>query len=80
MSHTIKLSGNWTAICDGSPGLESEITLKVTDSDGCMGVEHVIPFGILMEFVGEQLRIQKISKLEDASALEIFRMSYLKEE
>ena len=73
MAHTIQLPGNWIAIHDGSPSMDSEVTLRQIAADGMAdGADHVVPYRVLYHFVAEMVRAEKIDRLERAEPDEVF--------
>jgi len=69
--HTTNLPNNWIAIHDGSPSLDSLIIFQLLDAQGNVMKDYEIPYGIFFDFVADQVRNEKISRLEQAEANDI---------
>jgi hypothetical protein len=73
MSHVTRLKKGWIAIHDSVPDAESIITLRKIDEDGmAIGDDIDLPYEIMFDFVAEQVRSAKISRLENADVSEVF--------
>lgn len=73
MSQTTRLPWQWIAIHDSTPDHKSDVTFRELDGDGiAKGNDHVIPFGVIHDFVAEMIRAEKISRLESAEPNEVF--------
>jgi len=70
MSHTTKLVGNWIAIHDQTPNNRSDVIFRKL-GDRHEGDDLVIPYGVLFDFIAEQVRANRIHQLEDANARDI---------
>lgn len=72
MSRTTRLSNNWIAIHNQSPSEDSEIIFRNLGDDNAEDI--ILPFGVTLEFVLEQVKRAKIKKLEEADALDVLNM------